>query len=168
MGYSMVYHSKATDGAWVTEIVKLPKMLEKLGSIFVEVTRRFFRRIGQISEDILFKQQSTFSESRDLFFINKQGGRMWWASTDVDKKNHRRSQGGGSWGARDPPFLSLLVSKQLTIFRWQSDEYPLYESVCPPLWKILATPMKRIEGMIHYVQLFSTDLVRRSSTATRI
>ena len=24
---------------------------------------------------------------------------------------------GGSWGARDPPFVSLLVSKQLTIFR---------------------------------------------------
>ena len=52
---------------------------------------------------------------------------------------HRPSQG-GSWGARDPPFVSLLVSKQLTIFRWQSDEYPLYESVWPPLWKILATP----------------------------
>ena len=29
---------------------------------------------------------------------------------------HRHSQG-GSWGARDPPFVSLLVSKQLTIFR---------------------------------------------------
>ena len=45
-----------------------------------------------------------------------------------------------------PPFVSLLVSKQLTTFRWQSDEYPLYESVWPPpppLWKILATPMRR-------------------------
>ena len=55
-------------------------------------------------------------------------------------ENHRRSQG-GSWGARDPPFVSLVVSKQLTIFRWQSDEYPLYESVWPNFWKILATPM---------------------------
>ena len=27
------------------------------------------------------------------------------------------ARGGGSWGARDPPFVSLLVSKQLTIFR---------------------------------------------------
>ena len=35
-----------------------------------------------------------------------------------DYTMHRRSQGGGgSWGARDPPFVSLLVSKQLTIFR---------------------------------------------------
>ena len=52
-----------------------------------------------------------------------------------------RSQGGGSWGARDPPFVSLFVSKQPTIFRWQFGEYPMYESVWPPLWKILAMPM---------------------------
>ena len=43
-----------------------------------------------------------------------------------------RSQGWGSWGARDPPFVSLFVSKQPTIFRRQFDEYPLYESVGPP------------------------------------
>ena len=53
---------------------------------------------------------------------------------------HGRSQG-GSWGARDPPFVSLFVSKQPTIFRWQFGEYPMYESVWPLLWKILATPM---------------------------
>ena len=26
--------------------------------------------------------------------------------------------GGGSWGARDPPLVGLLLSKQPTIFRW--------------------------------------------------
>ena len=56
----MVYHSKATDGARLAEMVRLPKMFEKIGSIFLEVTRRFFCRIGRFSEDILFKQQSTF------------------------------------------------------------------------------------------------------------
>ena len=55
VGYSMVYHSKATDGARLAEMVRLPKMFEKLGSIFLEVTRHFCR-IGGISEDILFKQ----------------------------------------------------------------------------------------------------------------
>ena len=49
----------------------------------------------------------------------------------------------GSWGPREPPlpFVSLFVRKQPAIFRWQSGEYPLYESVWPPLWKTLATPM---------------------------
>ena len=51
---------------------------------------------------------------------------------------HRRSQGGGgSWGARGPPFVSLLVSKQLTIFRWQSDEYPQCD---PPFEKSWLRP----------------------------
>ena len=27
--------------------------------------------------------------------------------------------GGGAWGARDPPLIGLLFSKQPTIFRWQ-------------------------------------------------
>ena len=27
--------------------------------------------------------------------------------------------GGGSWGARDPPLVGLLLSKQPTIFRWR-------------------------------------------------
>ena len=26
---------------------------------------------------------------------------------------------GGSWGARDPPLVDLLLSKQPTIFRWR-------------------------------------------------
>ena len=52
----MVYHSKATDGARLAEMVRLPKMFEKLGSIFLEVTRRVFRRIGRISEDFLFNK----------------------------------------------------------------------------------------------------------------
>ena len=26
--------------------------------------------------------------------------------------------GGGSWGARDPPLVGLLLSKEPTIFRW--------------------------------------------------
>ena len=43
--------------------------------------------------------------------------------------------GGGSWGARDPPFVSLFVSKQPTIFRWQFGEYPMYELVWPPFEK---------------------------------
>ena len=51
----MVYHSKATDGSRLAEMVRLPKMFENLGSIFLEVTRHFCR-IGGISEDILFKQ----------------------------------------------------------------------------------------------------------------
>ena len=29
------------------------------------------------------------NELRDLFFLNKHGGRMWWASTEVDGKNGR-------------------------------------------------------------------------------
>ena len=50
----MVYHSKATDGARLAEMVRLPKVFEMLGSIFLEVTRRIFAEL--ISEDILFKQ----------------------------------------------------------------------------------------------------------------
>ena len=53
MGYSVVYHSKATDGARLAEMVRLPKMFEKWSLIFLEVTRRFFRGIGRISEDYL-------------------------------------------------------------------------------------------------------------------
>ena len=41
----MVYHSKATDCARLAEMVRLPKMFEKLGSIFLEVTRRFFAEL---------------------------------------------------------------------------------------------------------------------------
>ena len=59
LGYSMVYHSKATDGARLAEMARLSKMFEMLGSIFFEVTRRIFAKL--ISEDILFQQQSTFS-----------------------------------------------------------------------------------------------------------
>ena len=28
-------------------------------------------------------------------------------------------KGGGSWGARDPPLVGLLLCKQATIFRWR-------------------------------------------------
>ena len=38
VGYFMVYHSKATNGARLAEMVRLLKMFEKLGSIFLEVT----------------------------------------------------------------------------------------------------------------------------------
>ena len=30
-----------------------------------------------------------------------------------------RKGGGGSWGARDPPLVGLLLCKQATIFRWR-------------------------------------------------
>ena len=58
-GYSMVYHSKATDGACLAEMVRLPKMFEKLGSIFLEITRRFFAELIGFPK-MLFKQLSTF------------------------------------------------------------------------------------------------------------
>ena len=29
------------------------------------------------------------------------------------------ARGGGSWGARDPPLVGLLLSKQPTISRWR-------------------------------------------------
>ena len=48
-------------------------------------------------------------------------------------KGVAKGKGGGSWDARDPPFVSLFVSKQPTIFRWQSGEYPLYDPVWAPL-----------------------------------
>ena len=51
----MVYHSKATDGAQLAEMVRLPKMFEKLGSIFLEITRRFFAELVGFPK-ILFKQ----------------------------------------------------------------------------------------------------------------
>ena len=41
--------------------------------------------------------------------------RTWFESVEVDIKGVAR--GGGSWGARDPSFVSLFVSKQPTIFR---------------------------------------------------
>ena len=31
-----------------------------------------------------------------------------------------------------PPFVSLFLNKQPTIFRWQSGEYPLFDTVWPP------------------------------------
>ena len=53
----MVYHSKATDGARLAEIVRLPKMFAgKIGFDFPRGYQTFFLRIGLISEDILFKQ----------------------------------------------------------------------------------------------------------------
>ena len=76
--------------------------------------------------------------------VDKAGLQQWTAVSFllglISTVYQGRSQG-GSWGARDPPFVSLFVSKQPTIFRWQFGEYPMYESVWPPLWKILATPM---------------------------
>ena len=51
-----IFHGIPTDGPRLVEMVRLPKVFEMLGSIFLEVTRRFFRRIGRISEDILFKR----------------------------------------------------------------------------------------------------------------
>ena len=41
--------------------------------------------------------------------------------------------GGGSWGARDPPFVSRFLLKQPTIFRLRKREYPLFDTVLPPL-----------------------------------
>ena len=35
----------------------------------------------------------------------------------ITTQNMGVARGGGSWGARDPPFVSLFVSKQPTIFR---------------------------------------------------
>ena len=41
----MVYHSKATDGARLAEMVRFPKMFETPGSIFLEVTSRFLAEL---------------------------------------------------------------------------------------------------------------------------
>ena len=37
----------------------------------------------------------------------------------ITSKGVARGGGGGSWGARDPPMVGLLSSKQPTIFRWR-------------------------------------------------
>ena len=39
---------------------------------------------------------------------------------------------GGSWGARDPPFVSLFLSKQPTIFRGKNAMTILFDTVWPP------------------------------------
>ena len=78
----------------------------------------------------------------------------WAAVLRLFRSGQGRSQGGGgSWGARDPPFVSLFVSRQPTIFRWQSGEYPLYDPVWPPLWKILATPLDQADCNAIYLCL---------------
>ena len=53
-----------------------------------------------------------------------------------------------------PPFVSLFVSKQPAIFRWQSGEYPLYDSVWPPP----PPPALKNPGYAHvsYQSLFDT------------
>ena len=47
-----------------------------------------------------------------------------------------------------PPFASLAHPKHVTLSRntawrstWQSGEYPYFDKVWPPIWKILATPL---------------------------
>ena len=52
----MVYHSKATNGARLAEIVRLSKMFEKLGSIFLEITRRFYVELVGFPKIFFFKQ----------------------------------------------------------------------------------------------------------------
>ena len=56
----MVYHSKATDGARLAETVRLPKMFEKLGSIFLQVTRRFFAELVGCPKIFCFSNGARF------------------------------------------------------------------------------------------------------------
>ena len=69
---------------------------------------------------------------------------IWQRSWSMPHAGWPASGGGGVvvLGCMWPSFVSLFASKQPTIFRWQPCQYPLYDSVWPPLlWKILATPM---------------------------
>ena len=50
--------------------------------------------------------------------------------------------GGGSWGALNPPFVSLFLRKQPTIFRWRKLVSTLSLTQCVPPLKILATPLQ--------------------------
>ena len=46
---------------------------------------------------------------------------VWYLTPFITKLIFSRGVargGGGSWGARDPPLVGLLWSKQPTIFRW--------------------------------------------------
>ena len=49
------------------------------------------------------------------------------------KESKGVARGGGSWGARDPPSVSRFLLKQPTIFRFRKREYPLFDTVTPPL-----------------------------------
>ena len=60
VGYSMVYHSKATEGAQLAEMVRLPKMFEKSGSIFLEVTRRFFAELVEFPKIFCLSNRALF------------------------------------------------------------------------------------------------------------
>ena len=60
VGYSMVYHSKATDGARLAEMVRLSMMFEKLGSNFLDVTRRFFAELVEFPEIFCLSNRTHF------------------------------------------------------------------------------------------------------------
>ena len=47
---------------------------------------------------------------------NFQLGYRYLGSKNRDFSNRQGRSEGGSWGARDPPFVSLFLSKQRTIF----------------------------------------------------
>ena len=60
VGYSMVYHSKATDGARLAEMVRLPKKFEKLGTFFLEVTIRFFTELVGFAKIFCLSNRALF------------------------------------------------------------------------------------------------------------
>ena len=54
----MVYLLKATDGARLAEMLRLPKMFKKLGLIFLEVTRHFLPKWSDFRR---YSVKATFS-----------------------------------------------------------------------------------------------------------
>ena len=62
---------------------------------------------------------------------------------------------GGSWGACDPPLVGLLMSKQLTIFRWQK----LHDNILA----VKAIVEKPIFLKFVFVTLSKTCTARRST-----
>ena len=56
----MVYLAKATDGAQLAEMVRLPKMFEKLGLIFLEVIRHFFAELVRFPKIFCLSNRTLF------------------------------------------------------------------------------------------------------------
>ena len=54
------------------------------------------------------------------------------------------ARGGGSWGARDPPLVGLLLSKQPTIFRWRKR----HDNILA-VKAIVEMPTLRLSPLIH-------------------
>ena len=60
----MVYHSKATDSARLAEMVRLPKMFETLGSIFLEVTSCFLAELVGFPKTFCLSNKALIASSK--------------------------------------------------------------------------------------------------------